>query len=132
MGYISVHGQMSYESSHGTFRNARRGGGAGFRILAGLVGVVILTALIAISLAVLRLRTEIYDLQDSRGGGTAQVTTGDLEKLRSEVAGALGRTAAALDQAREEAAQDRNLIKEALARLMRCISTRPGERSFPD
>jgi LysM repeat protein len=121
MGYMVVREVMAGQS-HGTFRNPRReeesSSGTGFRMMMGMVGFVILIALITIAMALRKLRTEHFGLRDAVVGGAGravQIDDETIQSLRAEVE-ALSEKLESANSA--EAAMDRLIIKEALAKLL--------------
>jgi nucleoid-associated protein YgaU len=112
---------MSMKSSHGTFRSPQQeeSSGAGFRIMTGLVGFVILMALIATATVLLKVRNDLFALKVVVAGGASGAAKVDDEQM-----GALRAEMAALRDKLEEstrgeaASEDRFVIKQALAKLL--------------
>jgi LysM repeat protein len=112
---------MSMKSSHGTFRSPQQeeSSGAGFRIMTGLVGFVILMALIATATVLLKVRNDLFALKVVVAGGAsgaAKVDDEEMGTLRAEMAALTDKLE---ESTRGEAAsEDRFVIKQALAKLL--------------
>ncbi len=118
---MEVRGTMSMKSSHGTFRSPQQeeSSGAGFRIMTGLVGFVILMALIATATVLLKVRNDLFALKAvvaGRASGAAKADDEQMGALRAEMAAFTDKLE---ESTRGEAAsEDRFVIKQALAKLL--------------
>lgn len=121
---------MPERTSHGTFRNPRReSSGLWFRVVAGLVGVVVLLAMITMAQSMIELRKELFGVQqavnDLSGGESAGLRE-EIAALRNEI-DTLARSFEGVDAADRAAMADRIEIRKALARLLHQHESGPSE-----